>query len=51
MTDFTKQYRTYVINYGLGQDWFAPMSKQRGRPKARWARMERILSEPTFRGT
>ena len=49
MTDFTKQYRTYVINYGLGQDVVRAYVEAAGAdPKARWARMERILSEPTL---
>ena len=49
MTDFTKQYRTYVINYGLGQDMVRAYVEAAGAdPKARWARMEKILSEPTL---
>lgn len=49
MTDFTKQYRTYVINYGLGQDVVRAYVEAAGAdPKARWARMEKILSEPTL---
>jgi hypothetical protein len=47
--DFTDQYRTYVINYGLGQDMVRAYIETAGPdPKARWARMEKILSEPTL---
>jgi len=47
--DFTDQYRTYVINYGLGQDMVRAYVEAAGSdPKARWARMEKILSEPTL---
>ena len=47
--DFTEQYRTYVINYGLGQDMVRAYVEAAGPdPKARWARMEQILSEPTL---
>jgi hypothetical protein len=49
MTEFTKQYRTYVINYGLGQDMVRAYVEAAGTDsKARWARMEKILSEPTL---
>jgi hypothetical protein len=49
MTEFTKEYRTYVINYGLGQDMVRAYVEAAGTdPKARWARMEKILSEPTL---
>ena len=47
--DFTDQYRSYVINYGLGQDMVRAYVEAAGPdPKARWARMEKILSEPTL---
>ena len=46
---FTDQYRSYVINYGLGQDMVRAYVEAAGsNPKARWARMEKILSEPTL---
>jgi hypothetical protein len=46
---FTDQYRSYVINYGLGQDMVRAYVEAAGSdPKARWARMEKILSEPTL---
>lgn len=49
--DFTDQYRTYVINYGLGQDMVRAYVEAAGTdPKARWDRMEKILSEPTLPG-
>jgi hypothetical protein len=47
--DFADQYRSYVINYGLGQDMVRSYVDAAGAdPKARWARMEKILSEPTL---
>lgn len=49
--DFADQYRTYVINYGLGQDMVrADIEAAGSDPRARWARMEQILSEPTLPG-
>jgi hypothetical protein len=48
-TDFTEQYRSYVINYGLGQDMVRAYVEAAGPdPKARWAAMERVISEPTL---
>jgi hypothetical protein len=47
--DFTEQYRSYVINYGLGQDMVRAHVEAAGAsPEARWERFERILSEPTL---
>ena len=49
LTDFTKQYRTYVINYGLGLDMVrADVEAAGSSPHARWKRMEQLLSEPTL---
>ena len=49
LTDFTKQYRSYVINYGLGLDMVRADVEAAGlTPAARWKRMERLLSEPTL---
>ena len=49
LTDFTKQYRSYVINYGLGQDMVrADIEAAGSTPAARWKRMEQLLSEPTL---
>ena len=46
---FTDHYRSYVINYGWGKDLVRNYI-ERGNPDAatRWARMEKILSEPTL---
>jgi hypothetical protein len=47
--DFVDQYRSYVINYGLGQDMVRAHVEAAGpTPKARWAAMERVISEPTL---
>jgi hypothetical protein len=47
--DFTEQYRSYVINYGLGQDMTRAYVEAAGTtPQARWAAFERIISEPTL---
>ena len=46
---FIKQYRSYVINYGLGQDMVRKSVERAGsEPAARWARMTHLLSEPTL---
>lgn len=46
---FVDRYRSYVINYGLGQDLVRAYVERAGKtPEARWAAMERILSEPTL---
>jgi hypothetical protein len=46
---FTEQYRSYVINYGLGREMVANYIEAQGAtPSARWDAMERILSEPTL---
>lgn len=46
---FTKQYRSYVINYGLGRDMVAADVESAGPThEAKWRRMEEILSEPTL---
>jgi hypothetical protein len=46
---FTDEYRSYVINYGLGQDMVkAYIEAQGATPEARWAAMERLISEPTL---
>lgn len=45
---FTDRYRSYVINYGLGLELVRGYVDAAGKtPDARWAAMERILSEPT----
>jgi len=49
LTEFTKQYRSYVINYGLGQDMVRADVEAAGTtPAARWKRMQQLLSEPTL---
>lgn len=46
---FTTDYRSYVINYGLGQDMVRSYIEAAGNdPKARWQAMYKILSEPTL---
>lgn len=48
---FADQYRSYVINYGLGEEMVrAAIERVGADPAARWAAMERILSEPTLPG-
>ena len=46
---FTDQYRSYVINYGLGEA-MVRAHVERGRPSRdeMWRRMEKIVSEPTL---
>lgn len=45
--DFTDQYRSYVINYGLGLDMVREHVEGQGSaPLYRWAAMTRLLSEP-----
>ncbi len=47
---FMEQYRSYVINYNLGEDlvrgWVAAQGGIAADPEARWAAFERLLSEP-----
>lgn len=46
---FTDRYRSYVINYGLGEDLVRAHVEASGTTShARWAAMEKILSEPTL---
>jgi hypothetical protein len=46
---FTEQYRSYVINYGLGEQ-LVQAYIERGKPgrEEMWRRMAKILSEPTL---
>ncbi|MEW4468890.1 hypothetical protein AB1K62_13775 [Parasphingorhabdus sp. JC815] len=47
LLDFNDQYRSYVINYGLGQDMVREWIEAQGdAPVWRWKAMERLLSEP-----
>ena len=46
--EFLDHYRSYVINYGLGEDMVRAHVDAAGPDAAaRWREMERILSEPT----
>jgi hypothetical protein len=46
---FTDQYRSYVINYGLGLETIRRAVERAGPdPAARWTAMTKILSEPTL---
>ncbi len=45
---FTDQYRSYVINYGLGKDMARRWLERFPEGRARWDAMRRILSEPTL---
>ncbi|WP_422059928.1 hypothetical protein [Sphingopyxis sp.] len=46
---FTEQYRSYVINYGLGEQ-LVQAYIERGKPNREemWRRMAKIISEPTL---
>ncbi len=44
---FIDTYRSYIINYGLGRD-IVQTYVERAAPTERWARMEKILGEPTL---
>lgn len=47
--DFTEQYRSYVINYGLGLDHVRTYVESFGaEPGRRWAAMESLLSGPSL---
>jgi hypothetical protein len=46
---FTDKYRSYVINYGLGLDLARAYVEGAGEDSAaRWAAIEKVLSEPTL---
>lgn len=45
---FTDQYRSYVINYGLGEDLVRAYIERAPAGAARWEAMRRLLSEPTL---
>ena len=45
---FVETYRSYVINYNLGQDMVRAHVDRAGKSQdARWKAMERVISEPT----
>ena len=47
---FFDQYRSYVINYNLGQDMVRRFVEARGgtadQPRKRWEEFERLISSP-----
>jgi hypothetical protein len=45
---FIERYRSYVINYGLGEIAVRESIERAGGEAARWAAMERLLSEPSL---
>jgi hypothetical protein len=47
---FTKEYRSYVINYTIGREMVARDIERFAVEAARWERMEQLLSEPTLPG-
>jgi hypothetical protein len=46
--NFTKQYRSYVINYSIGREMVARDVERFASEAERWKRMEQLLSEPTL---
>lgn len=46
--DFAKQYRSYVINYGLGEQMVEADIEAHSTPAERWKRFVEIISEPTL---
>jgi hypothetical protein len=47
--DFIDTYRSYVINYGLGEEVVAAALRRAGPdPQAQWAAMKVIIGEPTL---
>ena len=51
---FFDQYRSYVINYNVGQDLVRAYVESRGgtadRPEARWREFTRLLASPRLPG-
>jgi hypothetical protein len=45
---FTRQYRSYVINYNIGREMVARDVERFAGEAERWRRMEQLLSEPTL---
>lgn len=46
---FTEEYRSYVINYGLGEQMVRQHIEADGADaRARWQRMEKLISEPSL---
>ena len=53
-TKFIKKYRSYVINYNLGQDMVRSYIEKRGgtaeQPEKRWHEFEQLLASPRLPG-
>ncbi|MBA4747511.1 MAG: hypothetical protein H2056_02240 [Sphingopyxis sp.] len=47
---FTENYRSYVINYGLGEAMVKADVEREPGEAARWKRFEALISEPTLPG-
>ena len=47
---FTENYRSYVINYGLGEAMVKADVERENGEAARWRRFEALISEPTLPG-
>jgi hypothetical protein len=47
---FIEQYRSYVINYNLGQDLVRAYVERTADPATRWKAFETLISEPTLPG-
>ncbi len=47
---FSERYRSYVINYNLGEDMVRSYIEKRGgtedQPEKRWREFEQLLSSP-----
>jgi hypothetical protein len=48
LVTFTDQYRSYVMNYGFGEELVRARLERVPAGPARWAAMRRLLSEPTL---
>lgn len=47
--NFTQQYRSYVINYGLGEEMVRRhVEADDADARTRWQRMEKLISEPSL---
>ena len=46
--DFIDAYRSYIINYGLGEDLASARLSRAGGPDAQWTLLQTLLSEPTL---
>jgi hypothetical protein len=48
LVTFTREYRSYVINYGLGEDMVRADVEKYPAPLPRWKRFEQIITQPTL---